>query len=1266
MTPKPTLRASVHGGADPKTRGPRVVIITLDGHMGGAVAAARDRLSGKIDGLTIGFHAATDWDRDPASLSACLDDIASADIIFANMLFMEPHITPVLPALQARRDHCGAIIGALSSGEVIRLTRAGKLDMGKETGGVLGLLKKLKGSPKKGGQGSGSRQMTMLRRLPKVLRYIPGTAQDLRAYFLVLQYWLGGSDQNLANMIRFLVARYGPQATGVAETGRAAQKPTTAREPIEYPDIGLYHPRLRGRIATRIDTLPHRGPGRAGTVGLLVMRSYVLAGDTAHYDGVIAALEAKGLKVVPAFASGLDSRPAIDAYFKDDAGRPRIDALVSLTGFSLVGGPAYNDADGAKAALKGLDVPFLGALAVEFQSVEEWKTSATGLTPVEATMMVAIPEIDGAIGATVYGGRTSMARSDGHRAMAADMDRANRLAGRVAKLIALRRKAKAERTIAITIFNFPPNAGSVGTAAYLSVFSSLFNALQGLKADGYRVEMPESVDALREALLKGNAESFGTPANVHTRIPAEDHLRREPYLADIEAQWGPAPGEQQSDGSSIFVLGRRFGQVFVGIQPAFGYEGDPMRLLFEKSFAPTHAFSAYYRYLREDLGADAVLHFGTHGALEFMPGKQAGLSDACWPDRLIGDLPNINLYAANNPSEGALAKRRANAVLVSHLTPPLAEAGLYRGLVDLKASLDRFRTLDPSAHTERADLLALLGDQAEALDLEKPQTASEVTRLTTALAELERTLIPNGLHVVGEAPSRSDRIGWLKAAAEAQIEDGEVALQAIEALVDGDKGTALLASSFGRGKLDAERAEAVAILAKLAGDLAKDHELPALLAALDGRYIEPVAGGDILRNPAIAPTGRNLHGFDPFRIPSAFAVTEGRRQAERLLDRHKASGGALPETVAIVLWGTDNLKNEGTSLAQALALIGAVPRFDGYGRLAGAALLPLEDLGRPRIDALVTLSGIFRDLLPLQSKLVAEAAFLAATTEEPDDMNFVARHARAYAKETGCDIETAALRVFANADGAYGSNVNLMVDGGAWESEGELANAYTRRKCFAIDRKGRSSEQKALLTSTFSTVDLTYQNLDSVELGVTTIDHYFDTLGGVSRAVTQARGRQVPVYIGDDTRGKGTVRTLEEQVALETRTRTLNPKWVEGMLAHGYEGVRQIEAHLTNTLGWSATTGQVSPWVYRRIAETFVLDEAMRERLAELNPTASMRMAERLIEADERRYWRPTDAEREALLEASADLEDRLEGILPPAAGAAGETKPDKSKMEAA
>jgi len=670
-----------------------------------------------------------------------------------------------------------------------------------------------------------------------------------------------------------------------------------------------------------------------------------------------------------------------------------------------------------------------------------------------------------------------------------------------------------------------------------------------------------------------------------------------------------------------------------------------MRLLFEKGFAPTHAFSAYYRWLREDFAADVVLHFGTHGALEFMPGKQVGLAGECWPERLIQDLPNVYLYAANNPSEGTIAKRRAAATLVSYLTPAVAHAGLYKGLADLKATIERWRITAPEAVNERTNLEATIAAQAAALDLcEEPGEgtahAIDVPALHRAVREVEETLIPHGLHVVGAAVSEAERADLVAAAAEVSL-GWQPKREAVEALCAGDKG-ALLKAEAGE---DEELADRLADLVRLESDLRKDHELPALIKALDGRFMRPVPGGDLLRTPQIVPTGRNLHGFDPFRIPSAFAVADGRRQAERMLARHAASGNPLPEKIALVLWGTDNLKSEGGPLAQALALIGAAPRFDSFGRLSGADLLPLESLGRPRIDVLVTLSGIFRDLLPLQSKLLAEAAFLAAAADEPLERNFVRKHALAYAEETGCDMETAALRVFSNADGAYGSNVNMLIDSGAWDAEGELAAAYTRRKCFAVDRKGHTAEQAKLLKASFAKVEMTYQNLESVELGVTTIDHYFDTLGGISRAASEARGEKVPVYIGDQTRGEGKVRTLEEQVALETRTRMLNPKWIEAMLSHGYEGVRQIESHVTNTLGWSATTGQVSPWVYKRLAETFVLDPEMRERLAALNPTASARMADRLIEAEARQYWKPDPADLEALREAGADLEDRLEGI---------------------
>jgi len=1248
----------------------RVVIVTMDSHLASAAARAHRTLQRTMPGLRLSVHAAAEWGGDAAALQRCLADIAQADLVIATMLFMEEHFLPVLPALQARREHCDAMVCAMSASEVMKLTRMGKFSMDAPASGPMALLKRLRGKPEAKGNESGvkatagAQQMKMLRRLPKLLRFIPGTAQDVRAYFLTLQYWLAGSEANVANMVQFLVDRY---ADGPRKALRGLAKP---QPPVEYPEVGVYHPRMTGRMSSLPAELPRVATsGRRGTVGLLLMRSYLLAGNTDHYDGVITAMEARGLRVVPAFATGLDSRPAIDAFFVED-GRPCIDAVVSLTGFSLVGGPAYNDAQAAEDILAKLDVPYLAVTPVEFQTLDQWGESPRGLLPVEATMMVAIPELDGATGSMVFGGRGSAEHiactgcshgctfrnvAESHD-MHSCIERADALAARVGKLVDLRRSQRAERKVAAVVFNFPPNAGNTGTAAFLSVFESLFNTLAAMQREGYTVEMPTSVDALRDRIINGNALRFGAQANVHVRIPVDDHVRREKHLKEIEIQWGPAPGRQQSDGSSLFVYGERFGNVFVGVQPAFGYEGDPMRLLFEKGFAPTHAFSAFYRWLREDFGAHAVLHFGTHGALEFMPGKQNGLTATCWPDRLIGDLPNFYLYASNNPSEGTIAKRRAAATLISYLTPPVAQAGLYKGLVDLKALLERHRGLEPDALREAEELAVMIQAQAATLDLaavEPPwgaeAAAAQIAKLTTAVLELEYTLIPHGLHVVGRAPSATERVDLLLSLAEAS-HGQRPPRPVIEALVAGHTPEAALAAADGVAS-----ATAVELLRELATAdalLAEDHEIDGILHALDGRFLRPAPGGDLLRTPAILPTGRNLHGFDPFRIPSAYAVQDGERQAERLLQRHIADGHAFPESIALVLWGTDNLKSEGGPIGQALALIGAAPRFDSYGRLAGARLLPLAELGRPRVDVVITLSGIFRDLLPLQIKLLAEAALLAASADEPLEQNFVRKHALAFQAEHGGDLETAALRVFGNAEGAYGSNVSSLVDNSRWDDGDELAETYTRRKGFAYGVSGRPVQQARLLDSVLAGVQLAYQNLDSVELGVTTIDTYFDTLGGISRAVQRAKGRDAavaPVYIGDQTRdadGGGTVRTLTEQVALETRTRMLNPKWYEGMLQHGYEGVRQIEVHLTNTMGWSATTGQVQPWVYQQLSETFVLDPAMRERLAALNPTASARVANRLIEASDRNFWKPDAKVLEALRRAGEELEDRLEGVF--------------------
>jgi len=1225
----------------------RVVLVTLDNHLSGAMDRTRTNLAKDLPNLSLSMHSAADWAGDPASLEQCQSDIAKGDIVIATMLFMEEHIQAVLPALQARRDNCDAMVCCMSAAEVMRQTRMGKFTMDGPQSGPMALLKRLRGSRKNGNKPAGAQQLSMLRQLPRILRFIPGAAQDLRAYFLTLQYWLASSEENLSRMVSFLVDRY-------ADGPRAVMRGSLKTDlPIEYPDVGVYHPRLKKRITEKLKDLPKPRGKQRGTVGVLVMRSYLLSGNTAHYDAIIEALEARGLAVVPAFCTGLDARMCASRYFVQND-KPTVDAVISLTGFSLVGGPAYNDSKAAEQLLTQLDVPYIAAQPVEFQTLDQWERSDQGLMPLEATMMVAIPELDGATGPMVYGGRAENSDDKNPQDMQPHPERVETLVARADRLITLRKTPRAERKIAIVLFNFPPNAGNTGTAAHLEVFASLFNTLQALQQQGYAVEVPADVDELRTRILEGNAATHGMDANVQATIDVDDHVRREPWLSEIEAQWGPAPGKQLSNGQSIFVLGAQFGNVMVGVQPAFGYEGDPMKLLFAKGFTPTHAFMAFYRYLREDFAADAVLHFGTHGALEFMPGKQVGLSQACWPDRLIGDLPNFYLYAANNPSEGMIAKRRAAATLLSYLTPPVAQADLYRGLSELKGSIGRWRERSDNNLDQRAELAELIRIQASELDLIKdpgPWAADAedlIENLRIDLLEVEETLIPYGLHVLGQAPSREERIDLLLALAQASHER-QLDQELVAALVDGHSPQNALAAAGLTN--DAPLLELCTELSSANELLAQNHELDAIIKALDGKFIRPAPGGDLLRNTDVLPTGRNLHGFDPFRLPSVFAVQDGSRQAERLLQRHLDEGNALPESVALVLWGTDNLKTEGGPIAQALALIGAEPRFDSYGRVAGANLIPLEQLGRPRIDVIMTLSGIFRDLLPLQTKLLAEAAYLAAAAEdEAPEQNFVRKHALAYQAKHDCDLETAALRVFSNAEGAYGSNVNLLIDNSRWEDEDELAETYTQRKSFAYGRSGKPNQQTALLDDMLGGVQLAYQNLDSVEIGITTVDHYFDTLGGISRAVRRSGGSDIPVYISDQTSSDGKVRTLSEQVALETRTRVLNPKWYEGILKHGYEGVRQIESHVTNTVGWSATTGQVSPWIYERISQTFILDEEMRERLAKLNPTASVKVAHRLLEAHERQYWNPDDETLEALRRAGEDLEDRLEGISQEAA----------------
>lgn len=568
-----------------------------------------------------------------------------------------------------------------------------------------------------------------------------------------------------------------------------------------------------------------------------------------------------------------------------------------------------------------------------------------------------------------------------------------------------------------------------------------------------------------------------------------------------------------------------------------------------------------------------------------------------------------------------------------------------------------------------------------------------VLELYEKVLEIEQRLIPTGLHIFGQAPSDPELGDLLRMVA--SFDRPELGVRSLPDLVAeglglADYATLLNESAHSEQRLreretveeivrdamarflehehpagiDAainalsERASVAEdqsrtvfdLLAGICDQLETNRELDGLMRALRGEYIEPGPGADIIQNPNILPTGRNTHAVNPYSVPSASAIRRAEPIAGALLDRHREEAGRYPETIAMVLWGIDNIKTEGEAVAQVLWLLGVTPRRDSMNRATNVDVIPLDKLGRPRIDIVMTVSGIFRDLFGATMTLLDNAVRKVASLDEPAEMNFIKKHLEQQMSETDCSRDEAAVRVFSNAAGNYGTNVNFMVLDSQWDDSSELGDLFVTRKCFAYgrDSQGRSfdgRESRKLLERALSRVEVTYQNIDTTEVGITDVDHYFEYLGGVSKAVEKQTGARPAIYLSDTLSPGAKVRTLEETVRLETRTKTLNPKWFEGMLRHGFSGVAEIEHHVTNTFGWSATANAVDDWIYDEVAATFVLDGEMLERLRLLNPHSARTLIGRLLEASGRGFWKAEQSVLDQLQDVLGNLEDKLEGV---------------------
>jgi cobaltochelatase CobN len=1045
--------------------------------------------------------------------------------------------------------------------------------------------------------------------------------------------------------------------------------------------------------------------GDAPVVGVLYYRAHHLAGNTAFVDTLCAAIEAHGARPLPVFCASLRAAPA---GLLDEL--RRCDALVVTVLAAGGATPAAASAGGDDAAwdvgeLAALDVPILQGLCLTSPRAS-WEESDDGLSPLDAATQVAIPEFDGRLITVPFSFKEI--DPDGLTMYVADPERAARVAGIAVRHARLRQIPPADRRVVLMLSAYPTKHSRIGNAVGLDTPSSVVGLLAAMREAGYDVGPPDGAEALPgvaaadgDALVRALIAAGGQDPDWLTedqlagnpvRIAAGDYRAYYDTLPaglreGIERHWGPPPGELYVDRSrdpdgEIVLAALRAGNVVVMVQPPRGFGDNPIAIYHDPDLPPTHHYLAAYQWLRDGFGADAVVHVGKHGNLEWLPGKTAGISAGCAPDAAIGDLPLIYPFLVNDPGEGTQAKRRVHATLVDHLVPPMARAESYGDMARLEQLLDEhanIAALDPAKLPAiRQQIWTLL--QAAKLDhdlgvTDRPHDAEFddfLLHVDGWLCEVKDAQIRDGLHVLGAAPTGEARVNLVLCMLRArQLWGGERALPGLrEALGLAEDGSEtvertdaverrareLVAAMEDRG-WDPEAADVLAegaaadVLRFAAGEVVPrlartTDEIANVLHALDGGYVPAGPSGSPLRGLLnVLPTGRNFYAVDPRAVPSRLAWETGSAMAESLLRRYRDEHGEWPRSVGLSAWGTSAMRTAGDDIAEILALLGVRPIWDEASRrVTGIEPIGPGELGRPRIDVTVRISGFFRDAFPHVVALLDDAVRLVAALDEPPDRNFVRAHARADQAEHG-DERRATTRIFGSKPGAYGAGILPLLESRNWRDDADLAEVYAAWGGFAYGRGLDGREARADMEIAYRRIAVAAKNVDTREHGIADSDDYFQYHGGMIATVRALTGKAPEAYVGDSTRPDAVrTRTLSEETSRVFRARVVNPRWIAAMRRHGYKGAFELAATVDYLFGYDATTGVVADWMYEKLAAEYVFEPETAKFMAESNPWARHGIAERLLEAADRGMWQhPEEGTlaglRQAYLETEADLE---------------------------
>ncbi|MEV4359221.1 cobaltochelatase subunit CobN [Nonomuraea sp. NPDC049625] len=1048
-------------------------------------------------------------------------------------------------------------------------------------------------------------------------------------------------------------------------------------------------------------------PGPGPVIGVLYYRAHHLAGNTAFVETLCAAVEEAGGRALPVFCSSLrtaepellDTLRAADALV--------VTVLAAGGSRPATAGAGGDDEAWDVGALAALDVPILQGLCLT-TGRQAWEENDDGLSPLDAASQVAIPEFDGRIITVPFSFKEI--DPEGLTVYVADPERAARVAGIAVRHGLLRHTPPAERRLVVMLSAYPTKHSRVGNAVGLDTPASTVRLLARLAEAGYDLGegfpgvAEQDGDALIHALIAAGGQDQDWLTEEHlagnpVRISAASYERwyrtlPEELRTEMERHWGPPPGELFVHEGDIVLAALRAGNLVVMVQPPRGFGENPIAIYHDPDLPPSHHYLAAYRWLSAEFagsGAHAMVHVGKHGNLEWLPGKSAGMSAACGTDAAIGDLPLVYPFLVNDPGEGTQAKRRAHAVLVDHLVPPMARAETYGDIARLEQLLDEHATIaamDPAKLPAiRAQIWTLI--QAARLDhdlglADRPHDSEFddfILHVDGWLCEVKDAQIRDGLHVLGQAPAGQVRVDLVLAMLRArQMWSGRETLPGLrEALGLAEDGTAGLGSvdraeATARALVEAmeergwatEAAEEVTreVTRELPGErrdlvtrvlefaatevvprLARTtDELDHVLHALDGGYVPAGPSGSPLRGLVnVLPTGRNFYSVDPRAVPSRLAWETGQAMAESLLERYRSDTGEWPRSVGLSVWGTSAMRTAGDDVAEVLALLGIRPEWDEASRrVTSLEPIPLAELGRPRIDVTVRISGFFRDAFPHVVAMLDDAVRLAAGLDEPYEDNYV----RAHVAATGGDERQATMRVFGSAPGAYGAGLLPLIDSRNWRDDADLAEVYAVWGGFAYGRDLDGVAARPQMEDAYRRIAVAAKNVDTREHDIADSDDYFQYHGGMVATVRALTGRAPAAYVGDSTRPDAVrTRTLSEETSRIFRARVVNPRWLAAMRRHGYKGAFELAATVDYLFGYDATTGVVADWMYDKLTETYVLDPENQAFMAQSNPWALHGIAERLLEAAERGMWQHPDPEvlrglQEVYLKTEGDLED--------------------------